>query len=62
MVGRVGDPVTQGPCECRFATASLAALLDNDYGSANPRKVDPALVPTDNELTQIYDAYSEARA
>ena len=56
-----GDHVRQGPCECSVATASLAVLLDKDYGSANPRKVDPALLPTDHELTQIYDTYSEAR-
>ena len=62
LSGTVCDRVTQGPCECSVATASLAALLDKDYGSVHPRKVDPALLPTDNELTQIYDAYSEARA
>ena len=58
LSGTECDRVTQGPCECSVATARLAALLDKDYGSANPRKVDPALLPTDVELTQIYDAYS----
>ena len=57
-----GARAIQGPCECNIIIARLAALLDKDYGSANPRKLDPALLPTDLELTQIYDAYSDARA
>ena len=53
--------VMQGPCDCSVAIARLATLLDKEYGSDNTRKVDPAKLPTDLELTEIYDAYSDAR-
>ena len=56
-----GARVIQGPCECSVAIARLAALLDRKYGSNNPRKVDPAQLPTDIELTEIYQAYSVSR-
>ncbi len=56
-----GMHIIQGPCECSVVIAMLAALLDKDYGSDNPRKVDPLLLPSDKELSEIYNAYTEAR-